>query len=116
MANERRKKDRIDTHDMGLRAINRIDDEPFGLIGNLSAGGMMLITPRELYPGGVLQLMVEAPGIEEITPISLGVKILWCSPANSTNSYWVGLETIDISTDGLRELEKLLDYINAPVN
>ena len=59
--NERRKNDRIDAYDVGLAVFNGIDDEQLGIIGNLSQGGMMLITTRQLYSDGILQLKIKAP-------------------------------------------------------
>ena len=59
--NERRKNDRIDAYDVGLPVINGIDGQELGIIGNLSLGGMMLITTRQLYTDGILQLKIEVP-------------------------------------------------------
>jgi hypothetical protein len=39
------------------------------------------------------------------------VKVLWCTPANSPESYWAGLETIDIGETERRALADLLDYL-----
>ena len=94
---ERRKSNRIDACEMGLRAIDSLDGEPLGIIGNLSVGGMMLITNRQLFADGILQLKIEVPTGLGRAPIPMGVKILWCTPANSPDEYWAGLETIDIS-------------------
>lgn len=106
--NERRKNDRIDAYDVGLSVFNGIDDEQVGIIGNLSPGGMMLITTRELYPNGILQLKIKAPAALGGGTIAMGVKILWCIPANSPDEYWAGLETIDISDADRNALRDLL--------
>lgn len=108
---DRRKSARIGAHDLELRVLNAIDDEPLGVIGNLSLGGMMLITRRELLAEGVLQLRIEAPGEGAESAISLGVRVLWCTPANSPHEYWVGLETIDIGEAEAARLGRLLDHI-----
>jgi hypothetical protein len=41
----------------------------------------------------------------------MGVKILWCIPANSPDEYWAGLETIDISDADNDSLQDLLDRL-----
>lgn len=112
MVDERRRDDRIDTAEIGLQVVNRIDNEPFGIISNLSSGGMMLITNRELFAGGVLQLMLQTPDNADLEPISMGMKILWCTPAASEHEYWAGLETIDIDAPGLTRLNTLIDRLN----
>jgi len=108
---ERRRDDRIGACDVGLRVVNGIDDRELGIVGNLSPGGMMLITNRELFANGILQLRLELPPQLGGDVISLGMKILWCSPASSPDEYWVGLETIDIAAAGRERLEQLLDYL-----
>lgn len=109
---ERRKNDRIDAYDVGLTAINEIDGQRLGIISNLSPGGMMLITTRELYADGILQLKIDLPAELGSGPISMGVKILWCTPANSPHEFWAGLETIDISPGDSDSLQKLLGRLS----
>jgi hypothetical protein len=113
--NERRKNDRIDAYDVGLAVVNGIDDEHLGIVGNLSQGGMMLITTRQLYSDGFLQLKIKAPAELGCKPISMGVKVLWCTPANSPNEYWAGVETIDMSTVDREALQCVLDHLSDTV-
>lgn len=108
---ERRKSNRIDAYAMGLRVVNCLDDEPLGIISNLSLGGMMLISTRQLFADGVLQLKIEKPAELGGGSIPMGVKILWCTPANSPEEYWAGLETIDISPTDVDTLGQLLDQL-----
>ena len=110
---ERRKNDRIDAHDAGLQVSNTLDGSPLGIIGNLSPGGMMLISNRELFADGVLQLTIQAPAESGCEPIGMGVKILWSVPANSPNEYWAGLEAIDIDAGSRDALQQLLDYLGS---
>lgn len=108
---DRRQNDRFDAYDAGLRVVEGIDGAALGIIGNLSPGGMMLITTRQLYAGGILQLRIEPPPAVGGNPISLGMKVLWCSPASSPNEYWAGLETIDIASSDRDALRHLLDHL-----
>ena len=64
-----------------------------------------------LYAGGLLQLDVDIPPQANCGPISLGMKILWCIPANSPDEFWAGLETLDMSPDSQAALQALLAYL-----
>lgn len=110
---ERRRNNRIDAYDVGLRVINSIDDDAIGIVGNLSSGGMMLITRRQLYADGILQLRIDTPPGLGPKSIPIGVKILWCTPANSPDEYWAGLEIIDIAASDQEHLYDLLDQLAA---
>lgn len=105
---ERRSNMRIDALDEGLKVVNTIDGQPIGIVSNLSPEGMMLITSRQMFAGGILQLDIAPPASLHGNRISLGLKVLWCTPANSPDEYWAGLEIIDISPDGRRALQQLL--------
>ena len=109
---ERRRSERIDAYQVGLAAVNDVDGEQLGVIGNLSLGGMMLIANQQLHADGVLQLKIAVPSELGSGLISVGVKILWCTPANSPKEYWAGLETIDISDTDRDSLQQLLDQIS----
>ena len=109
--NERRKNDRIDAHDVGLVAVNGVDDRELGIIGNLSVGGLMLIASQELYTDGILQIKIDLPAELGAGAVSMGVKVLWCTPANSPQEFWAGLETIDISHADKDALQRLIDHL-----
>jgi hypothetical protein len=108
---ERRSSERVDAYQVGLAAVNDVDGEQLGVIGNLSLGGMMLIANQQLHTDGILQLKIDVPEELGSGRISMGVKILWCTPANSPKEYWAGLETIDISDSDRDSLQRLLDQI-----
>ena len=72
----------------------------------------MLISSQELYPNGILQLDLDVPEEVYTGPISMGMKVLWCIPANSPDEFWAGLETLDISADSQAALERLLGYLS----
>ena len=58
-----------------------------GIIGNLSLGGMMLITTRQLYTDGILQLKIERPAGLGRDPVPMGVKIFGAHrPTARTNT------------------------------
>ncbi|MDJ0738886.1 MAG: PilZ domain-containing protein [Gammaproteobacteria bacterium] len=108
---ERRKSNRIDAFAVGLQVSNGVDREPLGIVSNLSVGGMMLITRRQLQADGILQLTIDTPVNLGIGAIPIGAKILWCTPANSPDEFWAGLETIDIAPADQAALERLIDHL-----
>lgn len=109
---ERRGNARIKAYEVLLPVVNGIDDQEIGVIGNLSLGGMMLIGPHHLHADGILQLKIDVPAELGFGLISMGVKILWCTPANSPDEYWSGLETIDISPADRKSLQHLIDHLS----
>lgn len=110
--NERRKCDRIDAHNESMHVVNSITGETIGLVGNVSTDGLMLITRCELYPNGILQLRVDMPANLGAAPITVGAKVLWCTPANSPNEFWAGLEIIDVNDAGRDTIQRLLVYLS----
>lgn len=111
---DRRSTDRIDAHTVRLGVRNTVDGQPMGIIGNLSPGGMMLIANQQLYPKGILQLGIDVPEDAHCGPISMGMKVLWCIPANSPDEFWAGLETLDVSPDSQTALYLLMSYLKTP--
>lgn len=108
---ERRRNDRVSAYEVVLPVINGIDGQRIGEVGNVSIGGMMLIATQQLYADGILQLKIDVPAELGFGLISLGVKILWCTPANSPDEFWAGLETIDISPADRESLQHLIDHL-----
>jgi hypothetical protein len=112
MGDERRKSERIEAQSAGLSLVNSVDGQEIGIVGNISTGGMMLISSRELFEDGVLQVNLEAlPNGVGVDSVSCGVKVLWSAPANSPSEYWAGLEIIDISKSDQDGLNRLIDHL-----
>jgi len=112
MVDERRKSPRIEAQSAALQVSNKLDGSELGIVGNLSAGGLLLISNRELFQDGVLQLSInvlaqDLPGGE----IPIGVRVLWSAPAHSPDQHWAGLEIIDIGPQASSDLARLLDHL-----
>ena len=106
MVDERRKHARIEIQSASLLVRDIVEGNDLGIVGNLSAGGMMLIANRELFQDGILQLSIEGESPKSSIPI--GVRVLWSAPAHSPDEHWAGLEIIDISEAASTELAQLL--------
>jgi hypothetical protein len=113
MVDERRKSPRIEAQSAALQINNQLDGSELGTVANLSIGGLLLISNRELFQDGVLQLSILALQHEHISggEIPIGVRVLWSAPARSPNQHWAGLEIIDIGPDARSDLARLLDHL-----
>ena len=111
MADERRNNGRINTASAGLAVHNAIDDSNIGIVGNISIGGLMLISRNPMYQDGTLQVSLRSlPGAVDADSIELGINVLWVTPANSPGEHWAGVEIIDASDEARRAYGQLLDY------
>lgn len=78
--------------------INTITGGNLGRIGNLSAGGLMLISPHAVGESNIYQAQFQLLDAGSATrKIDLAFQVLWCAPAGSKNTFWSGCQTIDIS-------------------
>lgn len=112
MGDERRRTERVEAQAAGLSLVNSVDGQEIGIVGNISSGGMMLISNRELFEDGALQVNLQSlPKNLGVNSISCGVKVLWSAPANSPSEYWAGLEIIDISRSDQDDLDRLIDCL-----
>lgn len=81
-----------------MMLVNSITGANVGRIGNLSAGGLMLISMEPVGESNIYQAQFQLSDPTSGTrQIDLAFQILWCAPAGSPNTYWSGCQTIDIS-------------------
>lgn len=99
---EQRRKSRKQV-DFDAIVMDAITEQPFGRIGNLSASGMLLISPAAPGPEAIYQLRVPLPESRG-TPahIGVGVQEQW-QETGAADQVWAGYRIIAIS-DGDAEL------------
>lgn len=83
-------------------------DEVFGHIGNASQGGFLALTENALEENAVVSLQMRLLSNNEVEDIPFAVSVLWQSPASTDNSYWTGLQIIEINNDNLERLGNYL--------
>lgn len=84
--------------------------EAMGTLANISLGGFMLISKSETPLNQLYQLRIHFPSpIDGETGIDVGAESLWCNDATGPGSYWTGFQIIDISDQGTRLIERLIE-------
>lgn len=98
---ERRERRRNPGH--SVLVVNTLTGATVGRIGNLSVGGLMLISTEALVESGIYQVQFQlaAPTIGTQS-IELGFQCLWSAPASTPNTFWSGCQTIDLSPESER--------------
>lgn len=62
-----------------LKVFNRFTDKPLGYLGNLSDGGLMLISQLPMLVGANFELRLKLPGTDGSPQcIDLTARCLWC--------------------------------------
>ena len=70
-----------------------------GELVNLSADGLMVVSPDDLASGTVYQMRIPLVQEDRKVEIVVGAESLWCDDANGSGSYWIGFQIIDISPE-----------------
>ncbi|TAM63856.1 MAG: PilZ domain-containing protein [Rhodanobacter sp.] len=88
-----------------------VTEQPFGQLGNLSATGLLLISPVAPNSEAVYQLRLSLPG-NDGTPlqyIEVGVQEQWHENAPSAGQVWAGYRIIAIGEDDAARLQAWLE-------
>jgi hypothetical protein len=107
---EKRKQPRIDLSKTGWRAtlIDKLTGQSLGEVVNLSASGMMLITTTAPQTDSLYQIECRAQGPSDRSiAFDAGVLVLWSSQASEPDTYWLGLQIIDIGSDSKKLMRTL---------
>ncbi|MCB1626191.1 MAG: PilZ domain-containing protein [Xanthomonadales bacterium] len=105
---ERRERRRNPGH--AVLVVNSLNGASMGRIGNLSVGGLMLISSESLVESGIYQVQFQLAGPNIGTQtIELGFQCLWSVPASTPNTFWSGCQTIDLSPDAASKLRTWVD-------
>ena len=107
---EKRQHNRIPLQPEGWRAevIDEVSGNKLGEVVNLSAGGLMMITPLAVEPEALYQAELVARGPEgRHERFSAGMLVLWRTEAGRPETFWAGLQIIDIDEAGQAALAAL---------
>jgi len=108
MANQRR----IQRHQLPyyLNVFNRFTEKPLGFIGNLSEGGLMLISPYPMMLGVRFEMRLKIPGQSgQLRQVDFSAFSLWSSEDVTPGSYDTGFSLIDPPGD-IREMIAALHH------
>src|SRR3546814_1966189 len=105
MANQRR----IQRHQLPyyLNVFNRFTEKPLGFIGNLSEGGLMLISPYPMMLGVRFEMRLKIPGQSgQLRQVDFSAFSLWSSEDVTPGSYDTGFRSEE-HTSALQSLIRI---------
>lgn len=86
-----------------------ISGKPMGFLGNLSAGGMLLICQQAPREEAIYQLQLPLHGLgPQPRNIEVGVQAQWYEHATSSNQVWAGFRIIAIGRDDAAAIDRWL--------
>lgn len=86
-----------------------ISGKPIGFLGNLSAGGMLLICQQPPREEAIYQLQLPLHGLgPRPQHIELGVQAQWHEQAASPGQVWAGFRIIAIGKDDAAVIDRWL--------
>lgn len=90
--------------------IDTISGKSVGHLGNLSAGGLLLMGTQPPRPDALYQLRFPLHGFDhQPQTIEIGVQAQWHERASSPGQVWAGYRIIAISQSDAAMLESWLD-------
>ncbi len=82
-----------------VEVVDTMTERVVGRIGNLSAGGMMLIGTIPFTEEALYQLRFTLPdGRGRLRPIQVGAQMLWSDSGSGSGQIWTGFRFITILT------------------
>jgi len=93
---EQRRKNRV-TIPQHPQILDAQSSKILGELVNLSADGLMVVSPDSIACGTVYQMRIPLVQGDRNVEIQIGAESLWCDDANGSGSYCTGFQIIDIS-------------------
>ena len=93
-----------------IKVVDRQTGNTVGQLVNISADGLMLLSPEPVPENSIFQLSLEFAADSANTadgPVMIGVESLWCNSSSDQSQHWVGFCIIDISEQDLERIRKL---------
>lgn len=86
-----------------------ITGKPMGFLGNLSAGGMLLICQQPPRPEALYQLQLPLHGLgPQPHHVEVGVQAQWHEHAATPGQIWAGFRIVAITKDDAAVIERWL--------
>lgn len=107
---DKRRHERLSLGDKGWQAalVDQVSGATLGTVVNLSPAGMMLITSHAMGVESLHQVECIATGpAGQNLRFSLGTLVLWQTQASQQDTYWAGLQIIDIDEPSQNRLASL---------
>jgi hypothetical protein len=92
-----------------LVVFDQLTGSQIGRVVNISAEGLMLLSQEPIVTGSVYQLEIALPGPDDDEQrIPFGAEAVWTTEASQPESFWTGFRIIDISSEGVLSIDKLI--------
>ncbi len=111
MSNQRR----IQRHQLPyyLNVFNRYTDRPLGFIGNLSEGGLMLISPYPMMLAQQFEMRLKIPGQNgRVCHVDFSAMSLWSREDVTPGSYDTGFALLEPSLEIREMIDALHHYFS----
>lgn len=108
MSSENRSRTRKIANEV-LEVEDHLTASVIGQVVNISTEGFMLVGHEPLDEGSVYQLDLLLPKtLKERNKVFLGAEVIWTKETERPDSYWSGLQIIDISEEDLDIIQALI--------
>ncbi len=97
MGAEQRRHPRREVHGR-VEVFDTIAEEVVGTLGDVSAGGMLLIASSPLPDDALFQLRFALPDSGRMLPTTeVGAHVLWQAPAGAPGQHYIGMRFIGLA-------------------
>ena len=97
-----------------VNVFDTIIEENIGHLGNISAGGMLLIANRNLPADALFQFRFWLPDdLGASQTIEAGAHLLWIDAASTPGQHWAGLRFLGLSPTAIRRLHLWTEHPEA---
>lgn len=111
MTDKIKRKNRRVELDQPINIVDIINGGEIGELVNVSIGGIMIMSDREIPTHSIFQLSLQLPAeIQGSKTIEVGTDSLWCREIENFHRYWVGFHIIDASDAALAQLVELIKH------
>jgi hypothetical protein len=81
-----------------------------GYLGNMNAGGLMIISEEPIVTDQTYLLRIDLPDDIYTRPVlNFEAKSVWCRPDVDPNFYNTGFQLVDISDEGQKIIAQIID-------
>ncbi len=106
---ERRKNSRVKSPQL-LPVLDANSGEQLGLLGDLSLGGLLMITTNELLIDAIYHLQILLPQPAGASnKIEFSAEVAWSESMEENGACWTGFHIIDISDYEIERIGQLID-------
>ena len=90
------------------RAVDRHTGDLIGYLSDLSTGGAMIISPKQLEPNTHLHLSIDLPEGFSPSILNLNARVIWCNPDSDSDTYRSGIQLLNVTAQEMSLLGRVL--------